>query len=149
MLEVAQEKRRADADVPQVVHALQHSRFLPGSGEGRREESGEDGHDGRDQKDFDQRERHRATKTAPDSWAYHRINIRRSVCFANGGIPVPTPADQDTDDATQVYPIYSRHGGVCPAAMLDGHVQMFKNGEMQRRNFAANWLTYYAYYNYP
>jgi hypothetical protein len=52
--------------------------------------------------------------------------------------PVITPAGNDNDSGTGLgYPIYSRHFGNCPAVMADGHVQLFKNGEIQRRNFAA------------
>jgi len=59
-----------------------------------------------------------------------------------GSMAVTTPAANDNDSGTGAgWPIYSRHGGRCNALMADGHVQAFKNGEIQRRNFVSKGIT--------
>lgn len=69
--------------------------------------------------------------------------------IGNAQQPVVTSPADDSETAALSWPIYSRHNGVCPAVMLDGHVRLFKNGEIQRRNFAGTWQTYYYNYAYP
>lgn len=55
-----------------------------------------------------------------------------------GGMAVTTPAASDTDDGAGAgWPVYYRHKGRCVALMADGHIQLFANGEMQRRNFVS------------
>ena len=57
-------------------------------------------------------------------------------CLTPGGF------DNDYSPGSGGYPVYSRHDGVCYAVMADGHVRGFKNGEMQRRNFASKARAY-------
>lgn len=61
-----------------------------------------------------------------------------------GATPATTAAIYNAEPIAggSASPIYTRHNGVCPAVMADGHVQVFKNGEMQRRNFAARARAY-------
>jgi len=61
---------------------------------------------------------------------------------ANGALPVTTDPAKDNDTGAGAgWPVYYRHDGLCNAVMADGHVQAFRNGEIQRRNFVSNGQT--------
>lgn len=64
------------------------------------------------------------------------------VAATRGSMPVTTPPDSDNDNGLGAgWPVYFRHGGKCATLMADGHVQLFSNGEMQRRNFVSRGRT--------
>jgi len=76
---------------------------------------------------------------------------------SRGSTPVITPTVCDNDLGPGAgWPVYRRHNGFCNALMADGHVERFRNGEMQRRNFVSHGKTKrwggavdYVQANYP
>ena len=81
----------------------------------------------------------------PDTAWYFKVAIENdfvtdgaAVASTRGYWATPTPAGNDNDSGPgDGYPVYYRHGGWCNALMADGHVQAFRNGEMQRRNWVS------------
>ena len=92
------------------------------------------------------------TTAAPDTcW---RFKVVTELAFiadptgekVNGSLPCVTPTDCDNDLGTgDGYPVYYRHNQRCHAAMADGHVQSFSNGEMTRRNWVPPRAIYKAW----
>jgi prepilin-type processing-associated H-X9-DG protein/prepilin-type N-terminal cleavage/methylation domain-containing protein len=82
---------------------------------------------------------------APDTSWYFKVAIENdfvidgpAVASTRGYWAATTPAGNDNDSGPgDGYPVYYRHAGWCNAVMADGHVQTFKNGDIQRRNWVS------------
>ncbi|MBV9463590.1 MAG: hypothetical protein JO317_05120, partial [Verrucomicrobiae bacterium] len=64
-----------------------------------------------------------------------------ATATSRGGTIVSTASDIEgavAAPSADGLPIYSRHMGNCLAVMADGHVQIFKSGQIRRDNFAVH-----------